>query len=103
MLYQKLTTLAAVLQASLVRTATLPAEYLDARDIHAFNTSLDARDDTHDFVNPVERDMLNKQDIAYKWIFWEVAYPGANAIRGTLRDGGCTVSCHKFFSIQAAC
>jgi hypothetical protein len=103
MLYQKLTTLAVVLlQTSVVRPATLPSEYLDARDHEGFNISIDARDDTHE-LNPVERDMLNNQNNAYKGIFWDVAYPGGNAPRGTLRDGGCTVSRHKLILTQAVC
>jgi len=102
MLYQKLATLVVVFfQTSLARPATLPSENLDARNGDAFNNTLDGRDDTHP-LNPIERGMLDGQNNAYEGIFWDTAYPGGNAPRGSPRDGGCVVSyCSNFLQSTA--
>lgn len=102
MLYQKLTTLAVLFfQASLVRPAVLPSEYFDIRDDNAFNNTLDGRDDTHP-LDPAERGMLDNQNNAYEGIFWDTAYPGGNAPRGSPGDGGCVVSYYSNFLQRTA-
>ncbi|TVY41875.1 hypothetical protein LSUB1_G003086 [Lachnellula subtilissima] len=91
MLHQKLVTLVALLQSSVVRSAILPSEYLDARDDDTFNNTLDGRDDTHP-LNPSERGMLDDLNNAYEGIWWDKSYPGGAAPRGNAKDGGCDVA-----------
>lgn len=102
MLFQNVMVAVAGVLAPLVRSAVLPLEYHDARNDNPFNNldvgnddtlnnTLAARDDNHP-PNFGEVAMLAKQNDAYRGFFWESAYPNAAGLKGTLKDGGCTVS-----------